>query len=135
MFRQSIGNNMDRFQLIEEGNKKVFDETQKILDKYNAQDNDSLNDKNKFSDNNNNENSKLNESDIDRMYKEFSSKTNYNSKNNNNNYINKNKNEKSLLKMKSNTKFTFTSPPDGLLKKPKKIISSTVGFNKIKKKN
>jgi hypothetical protein len=125
---------MDRFQLIEEGNKKVFEETKKILDKYNIENNESLNDKNKNK--NENEKSILNESDIDIMYKEFSSKTNYNKNNNNNNknYINKNKNEKSLLKMKNNPKFTFTSPPEGLIKKPKKIISTTVNFNKIKKK-
>jgi len=37
LFNQDFGMNMDRFKLLEESNKRVFSETNKILSKYNLE--------------------------------------------------------------------------------------------------
>lgn len=55
--------------------------------------------------------------------------------NNNNKTFQSDKGNKTLRKLRSNSKLTFTSPPQVLFKKPKKIINTTINFHKIKKKN
>jgi len=67
----------------------------------------------------------IDDKEVDSLYKRFENNKNFPTE------INKNKN---LNKMRSNSKFTFSSPPDVLFKKPKKIIRSTINFRKIKNK-
>ena len=69
----------------------------------------------------------IDDKEVDFLYKKFGNK--------NNKTFQSDDRNKTLNKLRRNNGLTFSSPPQVLYKKPKKVISSTINFQKFKKKN